>query len=210
MPSPLVALAAVLVLGAAAPPALAATPPGLVDVRAGDATIRTDVRYAGRRNFTGRRLPGYCAPRALLLPRAARALARVQRRLRRRGLGLKVYDAYRPARASRAMVRWARRVGRPELVSGGYIARRSNHNLATTVDLTLVRLRGGAELDMGTRFDAFTPGSATVAVRGRPLHNRLTLRRAMEREGFANYAREWWHYDSRMPGPRRLDAGIGC
>ena len=199
---------AVLVAAACAPATALAAPSGLVDVRSGDATIRVEVRYAGPDNFTGRRLPGYRAPRALLLPRAARALGRVQRRLRREGLGLKVYDAYRPARASRAMVRWARRVGRPELVTGGYIAQRSNHNLATTVDLTLVRLRGGRELDMGTPFDAFTRRSATRAARGAALRNRLRLRRAMQHEGFVNYAREWWHYDSRVPGPRRLDLPI--
>ena len=72
--------------------------------------------YLTPHNLTGRRLPGYCREWALLLDPAARDLGRVQRRLRRRGLGLLVLDAYRPARASRALVRWARRSGRGDLV----------------------------------------------------------------------------------------------
>ena len=80
----------------------------LVDVRRYAESIQVDVRYATANNFTGAPLDGYCQAQALVLRPRARALARVQRALGRRGLGLKVFDAYRPARASRAMVRWAR------------------------------------------------------------------------------------------------------
>jgi D-alanyl-D-alanine dipeptidase len=201
-------LVLVAALGGAVP--ARAGDPALVDVRTYARGIQVDVRYATPNNFTGAPLPGYCKPRALLLPGAARRLARVQRGLRGRGLGLKVFDAYRPARASRAMVRWARRTNREWLLTQGYIARRSNHNLGTTVDLTLVTRRTGEELDMGTAFDAFTPRSTTTRARGRVLRNRLTLKNAMEGHGFVNYRREWWHYDSAEPGPRRLDVPIGC
>ena len=115
---------------------------GLVDVHRYGPGIALDIRYATSRNVTGKRLSGYCRPWALLLDPVARDLGRVQRRLRRRGLGLSVLDAYRPARGSRALVRWARRTGRGHLV-GTYIARRSNHNLGSAVDLTLVRRRDG-------------------------------------------------------------------
>ena len=205
-------LLAALALLALVPATATARAPdaGLVDVLTAAPTIRADVRYATSNNFTGARLPGYCAARALLLPDAARRLARVQRSLRSDGLGLKVFDAYRPARASRAMVRWARRTGRGSLLSDGYIAARSNHNLGTTVDLTLVRLSDGRELGMGTAFDAFTVRSTTLRAHGPVRRNRLALKRAMEAHGFRNYAREWWHYDSVRPGPRRLDLPIGC
>ena len=93
---------------------------------------------------------------ALLRERAARDLGRVQRRLRRRGLGLLVLDAYRPARASSALVRWARDSGRSYLV-GTYIAQRSRHNTGTAVDLTLVRLADGRRLDMGSAYDDLAP-----------------------------------------------------
>jgi D-alanyl-D-alanine dipeptidase len=181
---------------------------GLVDVHRFGPGIATDLVYRTDRNIAGRRLPGYCREWALLLEPAARDLARTQRYLRRRGLGLLILDAYRPARATRALVRWAERTGRGELV-GRYIARRSNHNLGSAVDLTLVRLRDGGRLRMG-RYDALRPGAHTLSATGRVLRNRLTLKRAMERFGFTNYWREWWHYDHRVRGARYLDLTLGC
>lgn len=171
--------------------------------------VLLDLRYATRDNFTGRRLPGYCEPQAWLRPVAARAVRRADRRLAASGLALKVLDAYRPARATRAMVRWARRTGNDHLLDG-WIARRSNHNRGAAVDVTLVRRRDGRELDMGTSYDAFTPRSRTRAVRGRALRNRMRLVRALEAEGFRNYSGEWWHFDHpRAVGPL-LDVPMGC
>ena len=181
---------------------------GLVDIRRFAPAIDIDLVYASDRNLTGRRLPGYCREWALLLEPAARALGRVQRHLRRRGLGLQVLDAYRPARATRALVRWAERTGRSELV-GTYIARRSRHNTGSAVDVTLVRLHDGSRLRMG-RYDALGPGAHTLAASGRVLRNRLTLQRAMERFGFTSYWREWWHFEHRLRGPRYLDLPLGC
>jgi D-alanyl-D-alanine dipeptidase len=180
----------------------------LVNVRKLDPDIRVDVRYATRHNFTGRRLPGYCRPWVHMKRRPARSLALVQRDLERRGLGLRVFDGYRPARASRAMVRWAYRTGRGYLV-GRYIASRSNHNRGHAVDLTLVRLDSGRELDMG-RYDSFSTRAHTRNARGRRLENRLILLRAMRRRGFTNYYREWWHYEHRVRSEALLDVTIGC
>jgi D-alanyl-D-alanine dipeptidase len=143
-----------------------------------------------------------------MLELAARDLGRVQRYLRRRGLGLLILDAYRPARATRALVRWAERTGRGDLV-GTYIARRSNHNLGSAVDLTLVRLSDGRRLRTG-RYDALGPGAHTLDARGAVLRNRLILKGAMERFGFTNYWREWWHFDHRVRGTRYLDLTLGC
>ena len=182
---------------------------GLADLRERSPSLQTDLRYATRRNVTGRRLPGYCSPWAMMLRPAARDLARVQRGLRRRGLGLKILDAYRPARASRALVRWARRTGRHHLV-GTYIATRSRHNQGSAVDLTLVRRRDGRQLPMGTRFDHLGPRAHTLNARGEVRRNRLVLKRAMERVGFANYRREWWHFEHRVRGRRYLDLTLGC
>jgi len=192
---------------AAGRPALARA--GLEDVRERAPGIRVDLAYGGRANLTGRRLPGYCRPWAYLLRTAAHDLAAVQRLLRRHGHGLLVRDAYRPARASRALVRWAVRSGRPELV-GTYIARRSRHNTGSAVDLTLVRFRDGRRLRMGTGFDVLGPRAHTYAARGRALRNRLELKRAMERHGFSGYWREWWHFEHRVQAPRHLDLTLGC
>ena len=182
---------------------------GLEDVLERAPGIRVDLAYGTAGNLTGRPLPGYCRPWAYLMEPAARDLARVQRGLRRHGHGLLVRDAYRPARASRALVRWARRSGRPELV-GTYIARRSRHNLGSAVDLTLVRLRDGRRLRMGTGYDNLGPRAHTLAARGRPLRNRLALKAAMERHGFTSYWREWWHFEHRLQGAAHLDLTLGC
>jgi zinc D-Ala-D-Ala dipeptidase len=182
---------------------------GLVDVQRQAPGIALEIRYAGPRNLTGRRLPGYCRPWALLLEPVARDLARVQRHLRRRGLGLKVFDAYRPARATRALVRWAERGGRGELV-GTYIARRSRHNAGIAVDLTLVRRGSRGELRMGGGYDQLSSRAHTLNARGRALRNRLTLQHAMQRFGFAPYALEWWHFEHRRATGPALDLPLGC
>ena len=143
-----------------------------------------------------------------MLDPAARDLGRVQRYLRRRNRGLLVLDAYRPARATRALVRWAERTGRGHLV-GTYIARRSRHNLGSAVDLTLVRASDGKRRRLG-RFDALGPGAHTYDATGAVLRNRLALKAAMERFGFTNYWREWWHYEHRLTGTTYLDLPLGC
>jgi D-alanyl-D-alanine dipeptidase len=182
---------------------------GLRDVQRPAPGIRVELAYATRDNLTGRRLPGYCGNRAFLLRHVARDLARVQRHLRRRDLGVLVLDAYRPARASRALVRWAERSGRGNLV-GTYIARRSRHNLGSAVDLTLVVAGSGRRLPMGTGFDDLSPRAHTRNAEGRALRNRLILQRAMERFGFEAYWREWWHFEHGHAGTRYLDLPLGC
>lgn len=180
----------------------------LVDVRAFDPTILVDLRYATGNNFTGAVLPGYEAPKALLRREAAAALARVQARLRTGGLGLRIWDAYRPVRATRAMVVWAERTGRTDLLDQEYIARRSRHNLGVAVDLTLVDLVTGTELDMGTPFDTFSQAAHTANAQGRILRYRQILVRAMEEEGFQNYENEWWHFSYPVAGARPFDLPI--
>ena len=180
----------------------------LVDVRSVDSTIRVDARYATRDNFTGEPLPGYEAPRVLLRREAAAALGRVQARLRTGGLGLKVFDGYRPVRATLAMVDWAERTGRRALVDSGYIARRSRHNLGVAVDLTLVDPASGSELPMGTPFDTFTPEAHTANATGRVRRYREILVRVMESEGFRNYEKEWWHFSYPVEGAVAFDRPI--
>jgi D-alanyl-D-alanine dipeptidase len=182
---------------------------GLVDLLRFAPGLRVDLVYGTRNNLTGRRLPGYCREWALMLEPAARDLARVQRRLRRRGLGLLILDAYRPARASRALVRWAERSGRGDLV-GTYIAERSRHNTGSAVDLTLVRSSDGKRLPMGSGYDELGPQAHTRNASGRALRNRLLLQRAMRRFGFNPYWREWWHFEHHVTGPRYLDLPLGC
>jgi zinc D-Ala-D-Ala dipeptidase len=180
----------------------------LTDVRTLDPRIVVDLRYATANNFTGAPLPGYLANRAFMRREAAAALARVERDLRPEGLGLKVFDAYRPVRATLAMVEWTQRVNRPDLLSDGYIASRSRHNLGLAIDLTLIDLATGKELDMGTPFDTFSTAAHTANASGEAAANRQKLKAAMEREGFVNYDQEWWHFSFNVPNPLRFDRPI--
>lgn len=177
----------------------------LVDVQSVDSTIQVRARYATPDNFTGAVLPGYDAHRIFLRREAAEALGRVQTRLRTGGLGLRVFDGYRPVRATRAMVEWAERTGQRALLDSGYIARRSRHNLGVAVDLTLVDLETGTEVPMGTPFDTFGPAAHTANATGRVQRYRQILVRVMESEGFTNYEKEWWHFSYPVEGAVAFD-----
>ena len=180
----------------------------LADVRAIDSTIRVDARYAGPDNFTGAPLPGYQANRALLRREAAEALARVQRRLAQEGLGLKIWDGYRPVRATLAMVAWTERTDQTWLLDSGYIARRSRHNQGVAVDLTLVDLHSGAEVPMGTPFDTFSDAAHTANATGAVKQARDHFVEVMASEGFTNYPMEWWHYSYAVEDPVPFDLVI--
>jgi len=173
-----------------------------------DSSIVVDLRYATSDNFTGAPLPGYLANRAYLRREAAAALVRVQRGLRPHGLGIKIFDAYRPVRATLAMVDWTERVNRADLLKDGYIASRSRHNLGLAIDLTLIELATGRELEMGTPFDTFSAAAHTANALGEAAANRQILKAAMEREGFVNYDQEWWHFSFNVPNPLRFDRPI--
>ncbi len=169
----------VLSLMAALPAAGADTlPPGFTYLEDIAPSVAQDIRYAGADNFTGRRLKGYLAPRCILTRAAAAALKRAADKLQARGLGLKVLDCTRPARAVRDIIAWAKdkrpaptrayyfpAYTKPGLFRAGFIARRSSHSRGSAVDITLVRLPapapaaaiGRATERDGLRCDAPTP-----------------------------------------------------
>ncbi|HEY4320008.1 MAG TPA: M15 family metallopeptidase [Gemmatimonadales bacterium] len=170
--------------------------------------LRFELRYATSVNFTGAVLPGYGAAVPLLRREAVRALGAVQRRLAARGLGLKVWDGYRPVRATLGMVAWCERNGRVDLLDSGYIARRSRHNQGVAIDLTVVNLATGRELPMGTGFDAFNARAHTANATGQEAANRALLGDAMRRAGFVNYVGEWWHFSFDVPDPVPYDLAL--
>jgi len=196
-------------------PAQAQVPAGFVDAATIVDGLVVDMRYFGADNFVGARIDGYEAARCLLTRPAAAALARVQLDLAPQGLGLKVFDCYRPTRAVAHFVRWARDVkdvkrkadfypdvDKRELFRLGYIAPLSGHSRGSTVDLSLVRLAPGqapVEVDMGTRFDFFGVQSwpSSRAVSAEAQANRKILASAMRRGNFRPYEREWWHFTLR-------------
>ncbi|MBL8693555.1 MAG: M15 family metallopeptidase [Planctomycetes bacterium] len=161
----------------------------LVEIGSIDPTICIDLRYSTKFNFLGE--PIYGEPRAYLRRDAAERLARVQSALALRGLGLKVWDAYRPLAAQRRM--WAlvpdeRYVSNPQ--KGG------RHTRGASVDVTLVDVHG-RELPMPTIFDDFTERAAVDAPAPEVARrNRDLLRDAMAEGGFTVLSSEWWHYDA--------------
>ncbi|MGE0666774.1 MAG: M15 family metallopeptidase [Sphingomonadales bacterium] len=174
-----------------------------------------DLRYVGTDNFVGERVDGYEAARVVLTAAAAEALRQVQEELAGFGLGLKIFDAYRPTQAVAHFVRWsslpddpdAKRAYYPDidkakLFKEGYVATRSSHSRGSTVDLTLVVVGedgGVTDLDMGTPFDFFGPESWPdyTELTGEQRSNRLLLKLVMERHGFKPFDKEWWHFTLR-------------
>jgi D-alanyl-D-alanine dipeptidase len=106
------------------------------------------------------------------------------------------------------MVDWTERVNRRDLLTDGYIASRSRHNLGLAIDLTLVDVMTGQELEMGTAFDTFSAAAHTANASGVAAVNRRRLKDAMESEGFKNYDQEWWHFSYEVPNPLRFDRVI--
>ena len=171
--------------------------------------IVQEIRYYSTYNFVGERIDGYEEPCALLTKEAARALRAASDECVRRGYRLKIYDAYRPQRAVAHFVRWAADVQdlrmkpffyptleKQELFVKGYIASRSSHSRGSTVDLTLLDMRTGKELDMGSPFDFFGEQSHPDyrGVTEQQYDNRMLLRKAMLRGGFKPIDCEWWHF----------------
>ena len=186
-------------------------PAAFVDAATVVPGLVADMRYAGSHNFVGRPIDGYQAPHCLLTGAGANALAEVARDIAPRGLVIKVFDCYRPVRAVMNFVRWARNLGdqaekaefypdvdKRTLFRDGYIASRSGHSRGSTMDLTL-ETTDGAELDMGTHFDFFSPKSWTddPSVSPQQHANRMLLAAAMRQRGFRGYDKEWWHFTLR-------------
>lgn len=178
-------------------------PKDFVDIKTIAPEVTVEARYFGYHNFVGTKIDGYNAPKCLLAKKAAEALKNVQSELVTFGLTLRIYDCYRPQMAVDHFARWADdlkdtktkkefypNVDKNNLFKDGYIAHRSGHSRGATVDLTI------DGLDMGTPFDFFGPFSNTANAKLGPQAraNRLLLKAVMEKHGFNNYDKEWWHY----------------
>ena len=179
--------------------------------------IVQEIRYFSTYNFVGERIDSYEEPCALLTVDAARALKAVANRANVMGYRLKIFDAYRPANAVRHFVLWGLEdldqrmkpffyptLEKQELFSRGYIASQSSHSRGSTVDLTLLDMQSGKEVDMGSPFDFFSEVSHPDhrGVTDEQYANRMIIREAMLRHGFKPIDSEWWHFTlSEEPYP---------
>lgn len=219
-----VALTAIFIIGlfcgtmAVTIPALAESslPQGFIRADTLIPNLVLEMRYNGNNNFIGEKIDGYTANTCIIHQNAAKALAQVQAQLSPFGLGIKIFDAYRPQMAVDHFVRWARKtadtrmkaqfypdVDKKDLFKEGYIAAKSGHSRGSTVDITLISLDASpdpagnpGELPMGSEFDFFGkvswPLSKTVTPQQRA--NRMLLRTVMVKNGFKPYDQEWWHF----------------
>ncbi len=187
-------------------------PEGFVYVKDVIPDIVLDMRYLTANNFLGSPVEGYKANKCILSKEAAMALKKVQEDLKAFGLGLKIFDAYRPQQAVNHFVKWAEdvedvtnkpiyypNIPKDQLFAKGFIAARSGHSRGSTVDLTIISLKedeNQQELSMGTRFDFFGPPSwpdyPDISFTARA-HRKL-LQLVMEKHGFKHLPEEWWHF----------------
>jgi len=189
--------------------AQAGLPEGFVYVDELIPDLTVDLKYCSADNFVGEPVDGYHRRRVIASVPAARALVAVRDELSLFGLGLRIFDAYRPQRAVDHFIRWAANEGdtrtrddfypgrrKQQLFDEGYIARRSSHSRGSTFDLTLEARPECQPLDMGTAFDFFGPESWPQwadASRAQK-HNRMLLRGVMGKHGFEPHDYEWWHF----------------
>ena len=173
------------------------------------AGMRWDAKYATWDNFTGKPVDGYLANRIAGTRALCAALDKAREQAESLGLGLLLWDGYRPQRAVDCFLRWSQRaedgrtktrhypnIDRAEMFERGYVAARSDHSRGSTVDLTLYHLRTGELVSMGGDHDLMDPVShhGAETLTEAETRNRLNLRSIMEGCGFNPYGSEWWHY----------------
>ncbi len=187
-------------------------PKGFAPIATTIPNLQFELRYATANNFTGRPVQGYANIAKVLSRPALNALAAAQKDFNAMGMGLKLYDGYRPQKAVDEFVAWSKRlndtlrkqqyypkVPKSELFTRGYIAAKSGHSRGSTVDVGLVYLEGpkkGEEVDMGSPWDFFGPISwasdTTITVAQQ--NNRKLLAKILMQHGFKPYSKEWWHF----------------
>lgn len=163
----------------------------MVELKSRIPSISYDLRYASRNNFMQRYMYPVGTSSTFLRQPAADSLLKIQEELKKEGLGLKVFDAYRPYAVTKHfwdLVKDERYVANP--------AKGSNHNRGIAIDLTLIELNTGGELNMGTGFDNFsdTAHHSFKQLSQQVLQNREKLKAVMAKFGFTPLSTEWWHY----------------
>lgn len=162
--------------------------PGFTDVATLKAGIVFDIRYATKNNFTKSKI--YDCPACLLRPEVAEALVKVQKKLQAKGLGLIMYDCYRPKPYQQRL--WDKKPD-PNYVTPP--SKGSMHSRGAAVDLSIVD-KNGKLLDMGTEYDYFGPEAHYdyTKLPEQVLKNRKLLRETMVAAGFQGIRTEWWHF----------------
>jgi D-alanyl-D-alanine dipeptidase len=152
--------------------------------------IQLDIRYATTNNFMHERM--YKQARAFTRLSVAKALKAVEAELKTQGLGLKIYDGYRPYTVTE---KFYLKASDKHFVADP--KKGSKHNRGCAIDLSVIDLKTGKELDMPTPFDSFSPKAAAdyTDLPAQVIQNRALLKTVMESHGFKVLSNEWWHFD---------------
>ncbi|SHI60814.1 M15 family metallopeptidase [Algibacter luteus] len=187
-------------------------PKGFVYVENIIPDLEVELRYFTSNNFVGEPIEGYHANKLILTKESAEALKLVHEDLQEQNLCLKVYDGYRPQRAVNHFINWAKdlndtinkavfypNVKKRNLFKEEYIASRSGHSRGSTLDLTIIDANTGVILDMGSIYDFFGEESWVNYdnLTDQQKKNRQLLQFYMNKYGFRNYPKEWWHFTLR-------------
>lgn len=194
-------------------------PEGFVYVEDVIPDLAVELRYNTSNNFVGSTITGYQSNKLILTTETARALKLIHETLQEQNLCLKVYDGYRPQRAVNYFMKWARdltdtinksifypNVNKRNLFKEGYIASKSGHSRGSTIDLTIIDANTGISIDMGSPYDFFGEQSWVnyQNITKKQKFNRQLLQTVMLKNGFRNYAQEWWHFTLRRePFPNK-------
>ena len=179
------------------------------DVKEYIPNIIIDLKYASNDNFIGSIINGYENSKCLLTMDAIHSLKAIQKIFNKLGYSLKIYDAYRPQRSVNHLLTWSNdasdtinkhsyypNISKSVLFNQGYIASKSSHSRGSTVDITLVDISTGKDVDMGSSYDFFGIESShdykNISTSQR--NNRKLLMDVMTKNGFSSYPKEWWHY----------------
>jgi zinc D-Ala-D-Ala dipeptidase len=164
----------------------------LVDLEKYITGVVLDIRYATENNFTKEKI--YTLSKAYARRSVAEALKNAQTEFAKQGVGIKIYDAYRPYSAT---VKFYEVYKDTTYVASPY--RGSRHNRGCAIDMTLIDLKTGRELEMPTEFDSFRKEAWPSAPVSDPLvkKNRDLIISVMSKYGFKVNSSEWWHFDFR-------------
>lgn len=164
----------------------------LIELNSLDNSIKLDILYATENNFMGQRV--YPEARAFLQKPAAKAIVRVHKKLKKQGLGLVIYDGYRPWTITKLFWDTVTAEQRKFVADP---AKGSKHNRGCAVDLGIFDLNTGLALPMPSNYDEFTDRASPAYTGGtdEERRNRDLLRSLMEEEGFIVNSDEWWHFD---------------
>ena len=162
----------------------------LIDLEQYIPGIVLDIRYATTNNFTGEKI--YNLAKAYARKPVADAVKRAQAELQKQGLGIKIFDAYRPYKAT---VKFYEVYKDTTYVASPY--RGSRHNRGCAIDMTIINLKTGEELKMPTGYDSFQKEAwpKTPIKDPEARKNRALIIQVMEKQGFKVNSSEWWHFD---------------